>query len=287
MRNRIELIINTFKESKKVSKKEFAESIGLSPSVIGDFLYGRLKSISTEAVSSIYKVYNVNPTWLLTGEGEMFVSDLPTNTIPLLSRRDRIIEALPESERDEIDTYIEYRASRSGVDTSKIKDAHEVYAAPVTTDSKALSKPAKPLIVEAEILIYGRIAAGVPFFAEENIEGRVKVPADRLRGKQQDNLFGLKVSGMSMMGVNIYDGDTAILEKIISAKDQVNDGDIVAALINNESTLKRIFFVGERIEFRAENPEFKTIVVSDKDSVLIQGRWILTLWGGFKRVKEE
>ena len=62
-------------ESLGLTKKIFAGRIGLSPSTISDYLNGRLKSISADAIAAIYKEFNVNPIWLLTGEGEMFLSD--------------------------------------------------------------------------------------------------------------------------------------------------------------------------------------------------------------------
>ena len=70
MKERIEIIIREL----NLTKKEFAQSLGVSQSAIGDFLNGRLKSISTEVVASIYKIHNVNPIWILTGDGEMFIN---------------------------------------------------------------------------------------------------------------------------------------------------------------------------------------------------------------------
>ena len=57
-----------------LSQKDFAISIGLTPSSLNDILNGRTKNISKTLLIAIRYVYNINPTWLLTGEGEMFSS---------------------------------------------------------------------------------------------------------------------------------------------------------------------------------------------------------------------
>ena len=115
------------------------------------------------------------------------------------------------------------------------------------------------------IPILGTVAAGNPVFADENLEGYLSVSEKLLK---KGEYFALRVKGQSMTGAGIFDGDIAII-----AKDkQVRDGDIVVALLNDESaTLKRFYLEKTRVRLEAENPDFKTRYVQ-KRNVLILGR---------------
>ena len=83
-----------------------------------------------------------------------------------------------------------------------------------------------------EIPIVGRIRAGAPLLAEENIEGSLTVASEMARGKET---FALKVKGDSMIDDGILEGDHVIIRR----QDTAEDGDIVCALIGDEATLKR------------------------------------------------
>lgn len=102
------------------------------------------------------------------------------------------------------------------------------------------------------IPLLGRVAAGLPIFAEENIEEYIPI-TDKLAKKGA--MFALKVIGESMIGDGINDGDIAIIQK----KEVARDGEIVVALIENEATLKTYFKDSDSIRLEASNPKFKTI----------------------------
>ncbi|WP_319559588.1 transcriptional repressor LexA [Marispirochaeta sp.] len=104
-----------------------------------------------------------------------------------------------------------------------------------------------------DIPILGNVAAGIPLFAEENLEGHVKIPASQLsRGEH----FALQVKGDSMQNAGILDGDTAIFLKTETAL----NGDIIVARINDEAvTLKRFFREKNRIKLKSENPVYPPI----------------------------
>jgi transcriptional regulator with XRE-family HTH domain len=70
MKERLEYILNHL----GITKKAFAEAIGLSASTITDFLKGRSKELSSSTIISMNKAYNINPTWFLTGVGEIFLN---------------------------------------------------------------------------------------------------------------------------------------------------------------------------------------------------------------------
>ncbi len=111
----------------------------------------------------------------------------------------------------------------------------------------------------------GRIAAGVPLLAIENLEGTVRVDRQML-GRGNDEHFALRVTGHSMIEDGILDGDTVIVRKQETAR----DGDIVVALVEDgyEATLKRFYRQKRRIRLQPSNSAMKPIYVRD---VVIQG----------------
>ena len=113
------------------------------------------------------------------------------------------------------------------------------------------------------IPVVGRIAAGGPLLAVENIEGYVTIGRDMLRSNSGE-LFALCVKGDSMRDAGILDGDTVICRKQAFAR----DGQIVVALLDDEATLKRFFHQGHGYRLQPENRKMKPIYVDD---VTIQG----------------
>lgn len=113
-------------------------------------------------------------------------------------------------------------------------------------------QPADALEV-LEIPIYGHIAAGFPDGVESGgVVGRLQIDAETAGLRRSRRSFALKVRGESMVDVGIFDGDTVIVEQIAP-----RDGDIVAALIDGETTLKRfINRAGRSPYLKAENRNF-------------------------------
>ena len=90
-------------------------------------------------------------------------------------------------------------------------------------------------VVKKEMInvpIIGRVTAGLPILANENIEDSFPLPLDYV--KHNNDLFMLKISGSSMIKAGILDGDFAIIERTQTA----SNGDKIVALIENEATLK-------------------------------------------------
>jgi repressor LexA len=135
--------------------------------------------------------------------------------------------------------------------------------------ARALS-PTAHAAKEGECLyvpLLGRIAAGTPLFAAENLEGSIPVPAPLARGRR---LYALKVTGESMTGAGILDGDIAV----VAHQQTADNGDIVVALIGEEATIKRFYQQpGGMVRLKPENRKFKEIIVSG-DDVLIQGKLV-------------
>ena len=107
------------------------------------------------------------------------------------------------------------------------------------------------------IPIVGRVTAGIPILATENIEDSFPVPTDYIKHNQE--LFMLKVVGNSMINVGINDGDLAIIEKNQTA---VN-GDIVVALIDNDATIKTFYKESDHIRLQPENDTLSPIIVNE------------------------
>lgn len=97
------------------------------------------------------------------------------------------------------------------------------------------------------IPIIGRVTAGQPILAVENIEGTFPLPADFVR---QDDDFMLKVQGESMIGAGILDGDFIIVRQ----QNEARNGEIVVALIGEEATVKRFYKERTLIRLQPENP---------------------------------
>jgi repressor LexA len=107
-----------------------------------------------------------------------------------------------------------------------------------------------------DIPVYGNIAAGYPDGVEPGGEiGRLQIDAHTAGIRRARRAFALKVRGDSMVNAGIQDGDIVILEH-----GQAKDGDIVAALIDNETTLKRFIQKSGRHPFlKAENPRYPNL----------------------------
>ena len=107
-----------------------------------------------------------------------------------------------------------------------------------------------------EVPIVGRVTAGQPILAVENIEDTFPLPANFLRGN--DN-FILIVKGESMIDAGIMDGDYVVVKQQNSA----NNGDIVVALMDDEATVKRFYREKDHIRLQPENPFMEPIRVKD------------------------
>jgi repressor LexA len=110
-----------------------------------------------------------------------------------------------------------------------------------------------------EVPLVGRVAAGQPLLAEENIEGNVKV--DRFFIGQSREVFALRVTGDSMIEDGIHDGDFIFVRKQLTA----DRGDTVVAMIDGEATVKRYYPEGDVIRFQPANSNMSPILVKRRD----------------------
>lgn len=111
--------------------------------------------------------------------------------------------------------------------------------------------------------LLGRIPAGLPGVAQEDMDALLALPAHLFRG---DQLFALRVRGTSMNGAGILDGDIAVLD----AKREVKNGAIAAVRIEDDATLKRVYRRRNELSLKAENPAFPDIKVAARDAQRVQ-----------------
>ncbi len=125
----------------------------------------------------------------------------------------------------------------------------------------------KHLSLTLSVPMLGRISAGLPLFAEQNIENNVQVDPSMLPpGIGGHRLFGLKVVGYSMIEKGIHDGDTVIAKESISPE----IGKIVIALVDNEATIKTFYLDDGKVELRPANPRYESHFYN-YDEIVIQG----------------
>lgn len=123
----------------------------------------------------------------------------------------------------------------------------------VKPPTDALSDTAPP---GRHIPLVGRVAAGSPLLAVENVEDHIQIP-DFLREGQE--CFALRVSGTSMIKAGILDGDIVVVKR----QENADDGDIVVALLDDEATLKRFYREADQVRLQPENDSMAPIFTRD------------------------
>jgi repressor LexA len=131
---------------------------------------------------------------------------------------------------------------------------------------------ARPLSAR-QIPLVGKVAAGMPILALENIEEFLGIDK-RFFGSEA--CFAVQVKGDSMVGAHIQDGDYVI----IKVQDQAQNGDIVAALIEDEVTLKYFHRTKKQIRLEAANPRHSPLIFKKGDSRALR---ILGIMAGLVR----
>jgi repressor LexA len=116
-----------------------------------------------------------------------------------------------------------------------------------------------------ELAVVGRVAAGAPILAEENVQGRYQVDPNLFTPRAD---YLLRVRGMSMRDAGILDGDLLAVHKTEEAR----SGQIVVARLGDEVTVKRFRRRGHAVQLEAENPEFSPIEVDlRREPLAIEG----------------
>ena len=109
------------------------------------------------------------------------------------------------------------------------------------------------------IPVVGRVTAGVPILAQENIEEYMTIPFD----VSENDAFILNVTGTSMIHDGIIEGDKLVVERQSSAE----NGDIVIAMIEDEATVKRIYYEEGHVRLQPSNDQMEPIIVETADVI--------------------
>jgi repressor LexA len=107
-----------------------------------------------------------------------------------------------------------------------------------------------------QIPVVGKVAAGIPILAQENIDNYMAVPVDLLG---QGNYYILKVQGDSMIEAGIFDNDYVIVHE---QRDAAN-GEIVVAMLEDEATVKRYYKMPDHIKLQPENSAMEPIIAKE------------------------
>lgn len=121
-------------------------------------------------------------------------------------------------------------------------------------DKGLYARPSKEML---NVPLVGRVTAGTPVLASENIEDYFPIPTEFVGAGE---FFMLRVRGDSMIQAGILDGDHVIVRK----QDAAENGDIVVALVNgDEATVKRLYREKDHVRLQPENPHMDPIVAVD------------------------
>ncbi|UCE17816.1 MAG: transcriptional repressor LexA [Gemmatimonadota bacterium] len=134
--------------------------------------------------------------------------------------------------------------------------------------SRAIRLVDHPLIRTLELPIVGRVAAGEPNLALEDIEGTISLDRQWVNG---DDCFLLRVKGDSMIGAGIRPGDLVV----VRPQPMVENGQIAVVLIEGEATVKRFYREQGRVRLEPENPDMEPTILSCRtESVSVIGKVI-------------
>ena len=126
----------------------------------------------------------------------------------------------------------------------------------ITRDAKASRAiRIEGTVNSAQVPVLGKVTAGKPILAVEEIEDYIPYPVANSASGMSDGLFGLRVSGLSMRDAGILDGDIIVADKNKPCK----NGDIVVGMDGDSATVKRLKIQNGQIIFMPENPDFSPI----------------------------
>lgn len=114
--------------------------------------------------------------------------------------------------------------------------------------------------------VVGRVAAGLPILAEENLEGSIVI--DSVFVRTTDDCYALKVKGESMINAGIYEGDIVV----VSPKKPVHNYDIVVAMVDGDATVKRYLKKDGKTTLVPENDAFPVIEIKPTSDFSIAGK---------------
>jgi repressor LexA len=148
-------------------------------------------------------------------------------------------------------------SSTNGVRTHLTALIKKGYLKKVEHISRGLELTRQMMSDVGRVPLVGSVPAGLPIDAVENIEGEIALDMSFV---PKGDAFSLTVSGESMIGAGIYDGDVVVVQK----QSEARKGDIVVAVVDGEATVKRYYPEAGGVRLQPENSDFDPIIVSSK-----------------------
>ena len=132
----------------------------------------------------------------------------------------------------------------------------EVVAPQDTNEASLVSPEQDASSNEMKLPVVGKVAAGVPILAEQNVEETLTLPTSIVG---DDSSFILRVKGESMINAGIFDGDYIVVKE----QHDAHDGEIVVALIDDSATVKTFYRERDRVRLQPENDTMQPIYVEN------------------------
>ena len=240
-----------------LSQKEFAKSVGVSSSNISDIFSQRIKKISPTLIELLKYKYNINPHWLLEGNGEMFV-EVRKNSNLLSSN---FLKLYKEENRQHLIKESEFLLHKEKLEKNQTNK----------TPKFEIQNSSKEEWVEVYEL--GKTAAGIPIEAANQWDGTTVKVLKKLIIGDVKKYYVLKVEGSSMIEKGINNKDYVLIRHQESA----DNGQIVVALIDGETTLKRFQIKENKISLLSGNKKLPKIEINQKD-LKIRGIFVKKPW---------
>ncbi|PWW03233.1 SOS regulatory protein LexA [Paenibacillus cellulosilyticus] len=243
----INLKIRELRLSHRLTLAQMAELICVSPGNISDWESSKKNSTpSAKALVAIANQFKVSLDWLM--------NDSDSDTLPTPSPYIRKIELLADQLNEQDLLLIHSLAAHlAGKNKANSTPAADVYGLPSTDGKSILRESSLAAEYFVRLPLVGKITAGVPILAVENVEEYVSVP-NHLVGS--GHYFILRVQGESMIEKGILSGDLVIIRQQRTAE----NGEVVVALVNDdEATLKTFFKEKDMIRLQPANPAYEPI----------------------------
>ncbi|HEY5905899.1 MAG TPA: transcriptional repressor LexA [Actinomycetota bacterium] len=189
-----------------------------------------------------------------------------SDTTAISHRQQRILDVIAETVRErgypptvrEIGEAVGLTSSSSvHAQLANLERKGLLHKDPTKPRAMALSEPRAGSVT---VPLVGRVAAGAPILAEQNVEDHIAVPEGYADDRDH---FALTVVGDSMIAAGIFEGDVVV----VRSQDHARDGDIVAALLpgpaEDEATVKRLGHDGTRVMLIPENPTLEPFEMPD------------------------
>ncbi|MGE6228887.1 transcriptional repressor LexA [Paenibacillus chitinolyticus] len=259
--NEINHRIKELRLKHNLTMAKMAAMIGVSPGNISDWENGKKKSTPTaRALISISKQFNVSLDWLMTGT----IPDFPSNFIPFPPTEkshphiDALYDVAGQLEEEDfvlLQTMAAHLASKNRAQTPGDPDLYrsgKVRAASIQSGSE-LRETSLSAEYYVRLPLIGKVTAGSPILAAENIEEYFSVPKNLVgQGKH----FILRIQGESMINKGIENGDLVLVRQQLSA----DNGEVIVALIDGEeATVKTFFKESNRVRLQPANDRFQPL----------------------------